>query len=122
MQCKYGRIGCNLEMKRKDMREHEEKTKVHFGMALNKIFRLEDKITILGGDLRAATERVTALERMPKMDDGTTMKFVFTQYHKRKERRESVDSSAAYIMPKGYRMAVRVFANGTRDGTGESKI
>ena len=91
--CKYIPIGCETELKREDMAAHEQDDTVHLHMAL-------DTINVLREDLK----------------NGEPIKFKLTDYQKRKERSECVNSPYYYISPNGYRMVIEVDTNGYGDG------
>ena len=41
--CKYTSIGCDVKLKRKDVRAHEQDDKAHLNKALNGMIKLEEK-------------------------------------------------------------------------------
>ena len=43
VSCKYANIGCEVKLKRKDMRAHEEDDKIHLHLALGAVVELKDK-------------------------------------------------------------------------------
>ena len=96
--CKYKRLGCDGELLRKDMAAHEEDDKLHLHMAIDTTARLERDITALKNE--------------------KLMKFKLSDYQKKKENNECVQSPSYYTSPNGYHMALRVYANGT--GMGEN--
>ena len=93
--CKYKRLGCDRELKRKDMAAHEEDDKLHLRMAMDTTVKLTD-----------------LLER------SKSFHFKLTNYHTRKDETRSVFSPAHYISPNSYRMYMRVHANGDGEGEG----
>ena len=90
--CKYKRLGCDRELKRKDMAAHEEDDKLHLRMAMDTTVKLTDM-----------------LER------SKSFHFKLTNYHTRKD---AVYSPCHYISPNGYRMCITVHANGDGEGEG----
>ena len=54
--CKYKRLGCSTELKRKDMAAHEEDDKLHLHMAMDTTVKLENKTVEL-------EERIASLEK-----------------------------------------------------------
>ena len=91
--CKYKRLGCSTELKRKDMAAHEEDDKLHLRMAMDTTVKLHD-----------------LLER------SKSFHFKLTNYHTRKDENETVRSPCHYISLNGYRMYMRVNANGDDEG------
>ena len=92
--CKYVHIGCMTTLKRKDMAAHEMDNEEHLHMALDKINLLQEK---------------NAIEE--------PLKLKLTDYQRRKEKNEYVESSPQYVSANGYHVALRVYANGNGDGT-----
>ena len=99
ISCKYESIGCDMKMKRKDMREHEQDDKVHLHKALDTVVELR------------------------KMSDNTLRKgeaFVFklTGYKMKKKNNEIFYSPAFYTSTDGYHMCVRIDSGGVGYGKG----
>ena len=59
--CKYESIGCDVEMKRRDMPDHEQDDKLHLHMALATTLQLREKVGHLETLQRDATTAVAAL-------------------------------------------------------------
>ena len=95
VSCKYTSIGCEKQLKRKDMAAHEQDDTVHLHMAL-------DTVNILQNQCRY--EEV--------------IKFKLTNFSAKKEKNEGVQSPAYYTPPNGYHMALQVYANGCGNGEG----
>jgi len=90
--CKYEKLGCDIRMRRKDMLDHEENDSLHLHMAIDKInFLLQEK---------------------------STLKFKLKGFDKMKENKEDVTSLPFYVLPRGYRMSLQVYANGHMEGNG----
>ena len=92
--CKYKYIGCEIKMKKKDMEKHQEQ---------------ED-----GRHLRLALQSVV----VPTLSESQNYAFELTDYTKRKESNEVFISDPFYAHHKGFKMCVKVYANGTGSGTG----
>ena len=91
--CKYKYIGCDMELKRKDMPAHEEDDKVHLHLALGNVVRLQNKL----------------YARKPQIV------FKLTEYQKKKANNERTKSPYFYTSPQGYHMCLQVYANGDGD-------
>ena len=102
--CKYKRLGCDRELKRKDMGAHEEDDKLHLRMAMDTTVMLENKTVELQDTLKALRE--------------PPLKFKLIDYEKKKANSEYVWSPSYYTSPNGYRVALKVDANGYGDGKG----
>ena len=94
--CKYKRLGCDRELKRKDMAAHEEDDKLHLRMAMDTTVKLKEQ---------------------DALKNGEPLKFKLTNYQEKKENSDSVQSPSYYTSPNGYHVALQVYANG--EGTGE---
>ena len=92
--CKYKNIGCDVELKRKDMPAHEEDDdKVHLHQALGTVVKLQDTLTA-----------------------GKPLIFKLTEYQKKKDNNEMTMSPSFYTSPEGYHIRLEVYANGNEDG------
>lgn len=95
--CKYKCLGCNTELKRKDMAAHEKDDKFHLHMAIERVTLQEDgHVTLKQGEL-------------------VTFKFIDYQVKKESKRRFT---SPSFYTSQGYHMALAVDANGIGAGMG----
>ncbi len=103
--CKHKSIGCETELKRKDMAAHELDDKLHFHMAINTVTLLKEDITQLkeNGDIT--------------LKQGESMSIRFIDYQVRKKSNKHLFSPSFYTS-HGYRMALKVYANGYGAGEG----
>ena len=99
MSCKYANIGCEVKLKRKDMKTHEEDDKIHLHLALGAVVELKDTIDKLGDLLK-------------KKDKKEPEMFKITDYAKKRFNDEMFTSPSFYTSPEGYHMSVIVYANG----------
>ena len=95
--CKYVMIDCKEEVIRKYMREHERDSQQHLQLAIDTVHRQES---------------ILAQSR------GMPMKYKFTKYDHHKTANGVIYSPAFYTSPGGYKMCIRVDANGERKGKG----
>ena len=96
--CKYKSIGCDMELKRKDISAHEEDDKLH---------------------LRVALETVTTLRAeclLFKRSGSVT--FTVRGFQKMKSAGEVFKSPSFYTHSNGYHMSLGVVANGCGSGKG----
>ena len=93
--CKYKRLGCDRELKRKDMAAHEEDDKLHLRMAMDTTVKLE-----------------------ASLEKTKTLHFKLTEYQQRKKEDKAVFSPSHYISPNGYNAKIEVHANGFVEGKG----
>ncbi len=115
ISCKYMSIGCDLKLKRKDMRAHEEDDKANLNKSLNGMIKWEEKMTQLQNDNDTLTE---ALRNKVDKKEGEPMTFKVTEFQKRKDNNETFYSPSFYSSPNEYLMNIAVCANGRGDGEG----
>ena len=118
ISCKYKKIGCDVELKRKDMPVHEKDDKVHLHLALGTVVKLQDNlqsandtIATLQGDMKSAQNTLQTVTRREK-----PLTFKLTEYQKKKDNNERTESPSFYTSPEGYCMRLQVDANGDGDG------
>ena len=104
--CKYVIIGCKTKDLCKNMAEHEGDTQHHLQLAVDTVYR--QQITI--------REQESMLAHLRSR--GMPIKYKFTAYDHYKITDDAIYSPAFYTSPGGYKMCVRVFANGHKDGDG----
>ncbi len=91
--CKHKSIGCETELKRKDMATHELDDKFHLHMAINTVTMLKEDT----------------------LKKGKSMKIIFVDYQAKKDRKGKFTSPPFYTS-HGYNMALEVYPNGAGDG------
>ena len=97
--CVYESLGCGVRMLRKDIIEHQEN---------------EDK-----GHLHLVLKTVVAREEQHKaLSEGEAVVFQLPGYTSKKEKNETFYSTPFYSHPGGYKMYIRIDANGVGDGEG----
>ena len=134
--CKYKNIGCDVELKRKDMPVHEKDDKVHLHLALGAMVKLQqsanDTIAALQGNMKSANDIITTLQGKVATLQGDMksaqntlqtvtrrekpLTFKLTEYQKKKDNNEITKSTSFYTSPEGYHICLRVDANGNGDG------
>ena len=96
--CKYcTELGCETEMKRKDMAAHEEDDKLHLHMAIDSITQLKKKYTNI-------------------LKHGESITFEVTEFEKKKKKNFEFHCPPFYTSHKGYHMDIDAYANGTGSG------
>ena len=108
--CKYKRLGCDRELKKKDMAAHEEDDKLHLRMAMDTTVNLKTKMVELENKTVELEDALTVLK------NGELLKFILTNYQKKKENKDSVQSPPHYTSLNGYHMAISVCVNGIGAG------
>ena len=101
--CKFSIIGCEEEVERKDLEEHEGDSQNHLQLAVGIIHQLQAKVINMQAQLR----------QMPVL-----YKFTNFSQLQHKTANDEIYSPAFYTSPKGYKMCIRVYANGDGHGKG----
>ncbi len=96
--CKYSTIGCEEEVERKDLAEHEGDSQQHLQLAVDTVHQQQIKI----GNLQAHSREMPML-------------YNITNFNQHKVTDDEIYSPAFYTSPKGYKMCIGVFANGDGD-------
>ena len=97
LPCKYRRVGCSAEMQRQAMVTHEtDNDTFHLQLAIDKIAVME--------------------ERQKSYMSGQLVAFRLNEFEKRKGKKDAFFSPPFYTNPGGYRLAIKVFANGYGEG------
>ena len=105
--CRYESIGCKIINQRKDMEKHEENERdVHLIQAMDTVLKQQEKIR----NLEAQFARLTSAR-----DGKFTFKMATFSYHKMTS--SLFFSPSFYTSQGGYKMCIRVVANG--DGQGK---
>ena len=102
--CKYVNIGCKKAVLRKDLTEHENDSQHHLCLAIDAVNLLQTKYTVLA----SKTDQLVS----PKIT------FKFTKFLKHKTSNDVIYSPPFYTSYGGYKMCIRVDANGNGDSKG----
>ena len=136
--CKYRKIGCDVELNRRDMTVHEEDDKVHLHQALGTVVKLQDnlqsakdtiaaqqgEVATLQGDMVSAKDTIASQQDelvmlqgdvksvqdtlQSVMRTGKPLIFKLTEYQEKKYNNEKIKSPSFYTSPKGYHMCLGV--------------
>ena len=104
VSCKYTNIGCKKMFCRKDLEKHHNDSQQHLQLAIDTVNQQEATIKTL--EDKAAQQLATPIN------------FKITNFNKLKTSNEMVYSPGFYTSHGGYKMCVRVDANGWGDGEG----
>ena len=115
--CKYAEVGCKEKPLRKDLKTHEEDDQLHLRITTETVLDQNKKITILEAKL-SSLETKTTLESVQKRTITSPCTFRLTNYQKHKKDGDEFYSSPFYTSPTGYKMCIRVDANGSGGGQG----
>ena len=119
--CKYANIGCEEEVFRKDLKEHEDDSEQHLQLAIDTVRQQENLLAHLQSKLSELVSKVIALEQVPlglKQLTQTCIKYMLTDFDHHKASNDQVYSPPFYTSPGGYKLCVRVDVNGYEDCKG----
>ena len=104
VSCKYAEIGCEERPLRKDLQKHEEDAQLHFPFVIEAVLTLKQKVT-------QQMKEIAALKSTHSKGPSLfTFKMVnFGQY---KAKNKPFYSQPFYTFRKGYKMCMKVKANG----------
>ena len=105
VSCKYANIGCKMSILRKDLTKHENDTQYHLQIAIDAVNSLQTKYLAL------ASSKGDSLY-------STQSTFQLASFQKHKTNNDTIYSPPFYTGPGGYKMCVRVDANGNGIGKG----
>ena len=102
--CKYAEIGCNEVSLRKDLKQHENDVILHLNLAIETVNEQQKKMKVMD-------EKVASSQAGPRV-------FKLPRYFQHKTSSQEWYSPPFYTSPGGYKMCIRVDANGNGDATG----
>ena len=106
--CKYANIGCKEPVLRKDLTKHESDSQCHLQMVI-------DAVNLL---VTRCVQNVVPVSKTEESElTQTTFKFENFLQHKT-TKNDTVYSPHFYSSPVGYKMCIRVDADGNGDGKG----
>ena len=100
VSCKYTNIGCMEQVFRKDLEHHQNDSLEHLQLAIDTVHQQE-----------------IAINSFKAQQPSTPMKFRITGFDELKKSSKNFYSPGFYTSPGGYKMCIRVCANG--DGVGK---
>ena len=106
--CKYSTIGCEKEVERKDLEEHEGDTQQHLQLAVDTVHQQQSTIR----------KQESTIRDMQAQSRDMPFTYKFNNYNQHKTANDSVHSPVFYTSPGGYKMCISVDANGNGDGKG----
>ena len=97
--CAYESLGCAVRMLRKDIKKHQmNDNNMHLHLSLQTVCELK--------------------EQNKTLSEGEALIFKVPGYASKKENNEAFKSIPFYTSPGGYKMCIRMYANGYGDGEG----
>ena len=139
--CKYAEVGCKEKPLRKDLKTHEEDDQLHLRITKETVLEQNKKITTLETNLSCLETKtvlqnktiatlenkvssleislnMTTPEAVQKCTTTSPCTFRLTHYQKHKKDCDEFYSPPFYTSPTGYKMCIRVDANGNGDAKG----
>ena len=103
--CVYESLGCGVRMLRKDGEKHEKNEGgKHLGLSLATVKSLSKQVENLSN--------IASLSEVQRRTLSKGEAVVFYQDASMKEKNERFDSRSFYTHPSGYKMYIKVYANG----------
>ena len=112
--CKYAAIGCGKELLRKDLEQHEIDATFHLPLAIETVNKQQQEINELKAfkeEQKVMTDSIMACQSGPFV-------FKMPEYHQHKSSNKEWYSPPFYSHPGGYKVCIKVFADGHGEGAG----
>ena len=132
--CVYESLGCAVRMLRKDREKHEkEDREKHMDLSLDTVRSLSEQHKELSEQYKELSEQYEELSEQHKtlsdtvnlheeqhktLSEGEAVVFQLPGYASKKEKNERFYSIPFYTHPGGYKLCIRIDANGDGDGKG----
>ncbi len=121
--CKYAAVGCMETPLRKDIEQHESDNQLHLSTTINQVLKLTEKNANLATATTELTKKNADLEkRLNQLEQATPSKPLSTvkldHFQQHKKASDIFYSDPFYTSRKGYKLRMRVDANGNGDGKG----
>ena len=127
--CKYAEIGCKEELHRKDLEQHEKDDAFHLHLAIetvnkqqSEINKQQEEINEQREEISKQREEIKAVKAEQKiMSDSITAAqtgpcvFKMSEFSRHKSSKRAWYSRPFYSHPGGYKMCIKVAANGCGD-------
>ena len=111
LACVYESLGCGVRMLRKDREKHEkENREKHVDLSLATVRSLSEQVKQLSS--------VAKEEQDKTLSEGGAVVFQLPGYASKKGKNEKFYFKSFYTHPSGYKMSIKVYANGDGDGKG----
>ena len=124
INCKFEPLGCKTVLCRQEMEKHESNSEIHLTMALDtaiilykKIDSQEEKIESQEEKLKFQEKKIQSLEQATIPSDGK-ITFRMPSFNQHKTAESDFYSPPFYTHKGGYKMCIRVYANGSGKGEG----
>ena len=109
--CKYAGIGCQKKPLRKDLQQHEDNDTFHLHLAIETVNKQQKELKAVKEDQKMMSEMIVAGQAGPCV-------FKVPEFNQHKSSKHAWYSPPFYTHPGGYKMCIRVDANGNLDGAG----
>ena len=110
--CKYAEVGCEERPLRKDLKSHEEDDQLHLRVTAEAVLELKKELAKQNTQILVLASMINSLKIKPQV------MFQLTEFRRCKSEKKPFHSPPFYTSLSGYRMCIRVYANGAGDGRG----
>ena len=120
VSCKYSHIGCPGRVVRKNKEIHENNHELHLELALEMIANMKLEKSGTHSLMKSTTTQFIATQshHSPAARYGTVTTFKMSNFEQYRLADQFYCSPPFYSHPEGYKLCVRVYANGTAAGHG----
>jgi len=113
--CKYAGIGCKKEPFRKDLEQHEGDDTFHFHLAIETVNQLRKEINEQREEIKAVKEEQKIVH--DRITATCPCVFKLPEFSRHKSSSQGFYSPPFYTHPGGYKMCIKISANGCDDGS-----
>ena len=117
MPCKYAGIGCNKKLPYKDIQQHENDDAFHLHLAIETANEQQKEIKAVRDELDGIRNALALKEQKDNIMAGPCL-FKMTDFNQHITSKQKWYSPPFYTHPGGYKMCIRVDANGCGEGAG----
>ena len=110
--CKYAEVGCKEKPLRKDLKKHEEDGQLHLRVTTEAVLELKKELAKQNTQVFVLASKINCLVSKPQV------MLRLTEFKRFKSEKKVFHSAPFYSSLNGYKMCIRVFANGAGDGKG----
>ena len=115
--CKYAGIGCDKKLPHKDIKQHENDDAFHLHLAIETVTEQQRAITAIKDELDGIRNALALKEQKDNIMAGPCV-FKMPGFSRLKYSKQTWYSPPFYTYPGGYKMCIRVDANGFGPATG----
>ena len=113
--CRYAELGCEEELLRKDLQQHENNDTLHLHLAIETVHKLQKEMKVMKEELK---EEQRGIKEDIVHTQASPCVFKMANFNQQKASKQEWYSPPFYLHPGSYKMCICVDANGHRGGEG----